>query len=102
MSAFLSNLIALSWNDGQYEVVAQTIAQIDSLALQDDGILHNVSKDSGYLDEAAIVQHADFVKYLLPDSNPWHKEAQEWYSTLPRETMFIIVHLAEWESGLGD
>ncbi len=102
MGAFHTYLVAISWSAGQYEVVAQTIAQIDSDAIRQAGLLHDVSEDVGYVDEAAIVQKADFVKYLLPESNPWHKEAQQWYSALPRETMFILVHRAEWESGLGD
>ena len=100
--AFETNLIALSWHAGNYAVVAQTIAQIDTAAIKSDGFLNDVSEDIGYVDEAAILQKGDFAKYLLPESNPWHKAAVDWYASLPREVMFIIVHYAEWESGLSD
>lgn len=102
MAAFETNLVAISWSAGQYAVVAQTIAQIDGGAMRQDGLFHDVSEDVGYIDEAAIIQKTDFAKYLLPDSNPWHEEAQQWYLALPREVMFILIHRAEWEGGLGD
>lgn len=100
--AFETHLVAISWSAGTYAVVSQTIAHVDTQLLTQDGLLHNVSEDSGYLDEAAIIQRADFAKYLLPPSNPWHKAAADWLAALPREVMFVLVHRAEWESGLGE
>lgn len=100
--AIETKLVALSWHDGRYEVVAQVTAQVDTNAMMNDGLFHDVSEDSGYLDEAAIVQKKDFARYLLPESNPWHKAATLWYASLPTETMFIVVHRAEWDSGRND
>lgn len=56
----------------------------------------------GYVDRVAVLSKIDFQKYLLPTSNPRHREATEWYAALPNEIAFVIVHLAEWESGIPD
>lgn len=98
---FDTNLIALSWQLGQYEVVAQINTHcplVDTAAIENDGLFNDVSENAGYVDKAAILQMNDFAKYLLPESNTWHKPAVEWYASLPKGTMFIIVHKAEWES----
>ena len=100
--AFDTHLVAISWRHGQYSVVSQTIAHVDTDALRKAGLLHDVSEGVGYMDEAAIVQKDDFVKFLLPETNPWHKAAADWRASLPPETAFIVIHRAEWESGLGD
>ena len=100
--AFETNLIAISWKQGQYVVVSQTIAHVDTDSLRRGGLLHDVSDDVGYMDEAAIIQKNDLGKFLLPETNPWHKAAADWFVALPAETTFIVVHRAEWESGLDD
>lgn len=100
--AFETNLIALSWRDGRYAVISHLIAHINTELLRNEGRLHNVSGGTGYVDEATILSRAQFERYLLPESLPWSRSVQEWYSTLPNEVAFIIVHRAEWESGMGD
>lgn len=102
MAAFETNLVAINWHEGAYSVVSQIIAHVDSRALECDGLLHDASSDVGYIDKAAVVQRLQFEKYLLSEANPWHKAAREWYDALPGWVMFILVHQAEWESGLGD
>lgn len=99
MAAFDTNLVAISWRGGQYGVVSQTMAHVNSSALRDAKLLHNVSEDAGYLDEAAIVQKADFRKFLIPEASC--RAALDWFCSLPSEVMFIVVHRAEWDSGLG-
>lgn len=100
--AFETHLIAISWAGGKYEVASQIQAQIDITAINEDKLFNNVSADAGYFDEAAILQKDDFAKYLLPQTNPWHIEAVKWYAALPKQVNFIMVHRAEWESGLND
>ena len=102
MPAIEHHLVAISWREGRYSVVSQTLAHVDSTALRKDGWLHDVSSDVGYRDEAAILEKGAFERYLLPNDNPWHKNAKLWFSSLPREATFVMVHLAEWESGLSD
>jgi hypothetical protein len=102
MGAFETNLVAISWHQSRYAVVSQTIAHIDTGAMKRDGLFNDVSEDAGYIDEAAILQKSAIEKYFLPDSNAWHEAAKLWYASLPRDTMFILVHRAEWESGLSD
>jgi hypothetical protein len=98
--AFHTYLVAISLDSGRYAVASQTLAHINSSTLRDAGLLHDVSESAGYLDEAAIIQKADFRKFLLPEAS--YKAAIEWFSSLPAEVMFIVVHRAEWESGLGE
>lgn len=100
--AFDTHLVAISWRLGAYAVVAQTMANVNIDALREAGYLHDVSENASYLDEAAIIRKDDFAKFLLPSTNQWGKAAAEWCETLPPETAFIVIHRAEWESGLGD
>jgi len=102
VSAFETNLVAIRLQGGTYGVASQTIAHVDSDALRRDGLLHDVSSDGGYIDEGAVVERDAFSNYLLPESNPWHGAAKTWYRDLPQHVVFILVHRAEWESGLGD
>jgi hypothetical protein len=97
--AIASNLLAIAWHGGRYAVASQITAKINTSSLRDAGVLHDVSQDSYYLDEAAIVQKAQFRKFLTPETD--YPAATAWWSSLPAEVMFIVVHLEEWESGLG-
>jgi hypothetical protein len=59
---------------------------------------NDVSQNAGYVDQAAILSKTDFAKCLVPGS--WCEAAATWYASLPSEATFVIVHVAEWESGL--
>jgi hypothetical protein len=100
MSAFETNLIAIAWRNGEYDVVAQTDAPIDVSALDRDGKIHDVSENTSYVDEAAIIQVGRFAQYLFPESDPRRNEAEHWLRSLPESVMFIVVHRAQYESGL--
>lgn len=102
MAAFETNLVAITWQEGRYAVASQIIAYVDLQALEEAGLLHDASYDAGYVDKAAVVQRLEFEKYLLPESSPSHKAARDWCATLPQWVMFILIHQAEWESGVGD
>jgi hypothetical protein len=94
--AFETHLIALTCSSGTYGVASQTTGRIDTLKLQQAGRLADVSEPrSGYHDPAAILSREEFAQ-LLP-AQPGDKTAQ-WFSDLPREVRFVIVHVAEWES----
>lgn len=99
---FDTNLVALSWRRGEYVVAAHVIADIDTARIAAAGRFADVSEDVGYIDRVAVLSKVDFQQYLLPSSNPRHKEAADWYAALPNEIAFVIVHLAEWESGIPD
>ena len=100
MSAFETNLIAIAWRNGRYDVIAQTDAPIDVAALERDGKIHDVSENTSYIDEAAIIQVGKLGQYLLPESDPRRTEAEDWLRALPDSVMFIVVHRAQYESGL--
>ena len=100
--AFETHIIALSWRNGNYAVVAQTTVPVNTETLEKDGLFNNVSENTSFIDEAAILHKNDFRKYLLPESDLFYETALEWYTSLPKETVFIIVHRAEWESCLAD
>ena len=97
--AFDINLVAISWRADIYTVVSQVNAAVDTGALKRDGLLHDVSHNAGYIDEAALIAKSDLAKYFLPPESPWARQAQDWHASLPAEATFILVHLFEWESG---
>jgi hypothetical protein len=99
--AFETNLVAVRWLKGHYDVVSDITASIDIEALKSKQQLVDVSSDLSYSDYATIVSLAEFEKYLLPETVHWGSTACEWYTSLPDNIKFIIVHEAEWESGLG-
>jgi hypothetical protein len=93
--ALETHLVAISWAAGHYQVVADFNGDIDLAALIADGCLHDVSDPaSGYLDRAAVVARQDFSKYVK------NTETATWWSSLPASVFFILIHQAEWESGL--
>jgi hypothetical protein len=96
--AFATHLIALSWHMGRYAVVGQITADVDTTTIAKSGYFNDVSENAGYVDRAAILSKTDFAKYLLP--GPGNIATAGWYASLPSETTFLIVHVAEWESGL--
>ena len=98
--AFEINLVAISWRADTYTVVSQVTAPVDIGAIKREGLMHDVSHNAGYIDEAAVIAKSDFAKYFLQPSSDWARQAQDWYSSLPEEATFVLVHLYEWESGL--
>ena len=100
--AFETNLIAIRQVDGRFDVASDTIAHVDLEALRKKSRIADVSDNTGYVDRAAILSFEEFPKYFLPESNPWHKAARDWYASLPKYVRFIVVNESEWESGLSD
>ena len=72
MGAFETNLVAISWDHGKYAVISQTVAHVDSAALERDGLLHDVSEGVGYVDEAKGRFHSFSRRaaYVLPVALP--------------------------------
>jgi len=96
--AFATHLVAIRWYLGNYDVVSQIIADIQFGPLRHENRISNVSENAGYVDEAAVLSHLEFPKYLFPGESA----ARVWYEALPDHVSLIMVHNAEWESGLGD
>ena len=99
--AYETNLVAIRWLEGKYDVVSSVTAEIDIDALRGKQELVDVSSDLSYSDYATVVSFTEFPKYLLPESIPWSSEARDWYASLSDKVRFILVNEAEWESGLG-
>jgi len=99
--AFDTNLVALRWLKGKYDVVSSIPAEINIDDLQRNQRLNDVSSDLSFADFATILSYTEFEKYLLPESVSWSIEARKWYASIPNDATFIMVHRAEWESGLG-
>lgn len=100
--AFETNLVAVSWTHGSYAVVSHIIADVDTELLRKDGRLHDVTENVAYVDEVAVISKPELPKYFLSETSPWSHRARDWYAALPKETMFVLVHRAEWESGMND
>jgi hypothetical protein len=94
---FDTHLIAISWSFGKYSVSSQTSGIVNEQKLKQSGRLSDVSEpNSGYRDFAAILSREEFLDFGADSST------SKWFGDLPTEVHFILVHLAEWESGLGD
>ena len=101
MTAFDRTLVAISLAGGRYIVSSQVDADLDSTALERDGLLHDVSENSSYIDKAAILQRKDVPKYFLPESDHRRNGAVAWFSALPEDVFLVVYHMAQFESGLG-
>lgn len=101
MTAFDHTLVAISLVGGRYTVSSQIDAALDPTALERDGLLHDVSEKSSYIDKAAILQKKDVPKYFLPEPSHRRSRAVVWFNDLPKEVFLAVCHMAQFESGLG-
>lgn len=99
MTAFDSRLVAISLRHARYSVHSQIYGGLNEDALRRDGLIHDVSENSSYIDEAAILQRLDVPKYFFDNMDP---ETLAWFDALPEDVFFVIYHIAQFESGLGD
>jgi hypothetical protein len=102
--AFETSLVAILQVEGKFKVHSQLTGTLRVPAMKESGLFHfhDVSDDTGYYDEAAIIAKNQLPDYFL-DSPPYQAEpVRNWFKELPKEVAFIIVHRAEWESGLPD
>src|SRR5580658_2787593 len=86
--AFETHLVAIRWYLGNYDVVSQTIADIQFGPLRQENRISDVSENPGYVDEAAVLSHLEFPKFLLPGESA----ARVWYEALPQHVSFILIH----------
>lgn len=100
--AFETALIAIRQLEGRVDIAGDTIAHVDLEALRKENRLADVSDSTGYVDRAAVLSYEEFPRFFLPESNPWSKQAREWYAQLPKHVRLIVVNESEWESGLGE
>jgi hypothetical protein len=106
MAATYTVLIAVRWNryvpasgKANYEVASEIEAEIDLSKLKADGLLHKANENSFYVDKAAVIAKRDLPKYFIIDGRK-KSEAEKWYSKLDDYVMFILVHEAEFETGM--
>jgi hypothetical protein len=102
MTAFDRTLVGIAWHHAEYAVVGKLIAGLDDAALERDGLLHDVSENSSYIDEAAILHKTQVPKYLKAPPARDHEDVVNWLERLPAETTFVLYHRAQFESGFGD
>jgi hypothetical protein len=101
--AFETHLLATKWEAGEYTVVSHYIGWVDIGKLETSGRLADVSdRVTGYIDRAAIVSWHEFPSFLRQTEHWQDQRTLEWYTGLPKRVKFIMIHYAEWESGLGD
>ena len=99
--AYKTSLVAISWHQGEYEVVDQTSDGNISLdKLKKKGIVHDVSDDLGYIDAGAIIRKCDFPKYYVASNDPYYDVTKTWFKKLPKQTEFIFAHFAEYGDNL--
>ena len=100
--AWETNLIALSKKQGEYSIASAIIGNIDIDKLYNEKRLFDVTNEMTYRDEACVLSRREFPNYLKLEKYKGDERVRLWIESLPREVRFIIVHRAEWESGLGD
>ena len=106
MTATYTTLIAIKWNrDGVgdkgtvYEVISEIETGINTRLLKEDGLLHKASENHFYWDNAAVIAKNDFPKYFIENGKK-KSDAEKWFNKLDDYVMFIVVHEAEYETGL--
>lgn len=106
MAATYTTLIALKWHRGgvsasgnNYEVVSEIEADINLRLLKEDGLLHKAAENSFYSDNAAVISKTDFPKYLIKDGKK-KSDAEKWLLKLDSYVLYIVVHEAEYETGM--
>jgi hypothetical protein len=100
--AWETHLIALSKEYGKYSVVSSITGHIDINKLYGEKRLFDVTNEMTYRDEACVLSRREFPNYLKQEKYKGDERVRLWFESLPREVQFVIVHEAEWESGLGD
>lgn len=100
--AWETHLIALRKEYGKYSVVSSIAGHIDLNKLYEEKRLFDVTNEMTYRDEACVLSRREFPNYLKPEKYKGDERVRLWFEGLPREVQFVIVHEAEWESGLGD
>jgi hypothetical protein len=101
--AFKTNLIALKWFNGTYSVHSFITGHIQVGKLEQEKRLFDVTNEMTYMDEACVLSRREFPEYLLKEENfSGAENTRVWFQRLPSDVQFIMVHVAEWESGLGD
>ena len=98
--AFSTCLIAIVQRAGVFSVHSQVEGRIDIPALERFAALRNVSPNSSYYDRATVLTRAELQQFLLSPTEPGTLTVHEWYKSLHQDIDFVLVHVAEWESGL--
>jgi hypothetical protein len=100
--AFETHLIALKWVRGTYSVESFITGRINLTKLNQEKRLFDVTNNISYLDEACILPRREFPDYLMQEKFQGDEITRVWFEKLAPDVQFIVVHVAEWESGLGD
>jgi hypothetical protein len=100
--AWETHLVALRKEYGKYSVESSITGNIDINKLYNEKRLFDVTNEMTYKDEACVLSRREFPNYLKLEKYDGDERVRLWFESFSREVHFIIVHEAEWESGLGD
>ena len=98
--ALETHIIALNWVRGEYSVASSIIGYIDLDKLYKEKRLFDVTNEMTYMDEACGLSRREFPNYLREENFTGAERVRLWFESLPRDVQFLIVHVAEWESGM--
>lgn len=91
---FDTRLVAIRRSFGEYSVYSKFDGNVDQGKFRHSARVANLSPNTGYRDFAGI-----FSRQEIPGFGPDEKTSA-WLTSLPEDIDFIMVVLAEWESGL--
>lgn len=97
--AFQYSAVAVRWSGGRHEVVAERVigTGIDWAGIEKEFPLYDVSDNvTGYVDRATLLPVHRFREFIQSPA------VVEWLEGEAGEATFILLHVAEWESGMGD
>lgn len=98
--AFETHIIALNWVRGEYSVASSIIGHIDLDKLYKEKRLFDVTNEMTYVDEACVLSRREFPNYLREENFTGAERVRLWFESLSRDVQFLVVHVAEWESGM--
>lgn len=98
--AFETHIIALNWVRGDYSVASSIIGYIDLGKLYKEKRLFDVTNEMTYMDEACVISRRDFPNYFCEEDFEGAVRVRLWFESLSSDVQFLIVHVAEWESGM--
>lgn len=102
MAGRQDRLVAITMTGPRYLVAGTLRASLDCAALVRDGLLHGVTDDPEFADEAAILHRAQVANYLLPAPEPGRGAVEDWLSALPKEVRLVLYHRVAFKEGLTD
>ena len=91
---FDARLVAIRRSFGEYSVYAKLDGGVDQGKFRQSARVANIAPNSGFRDFAGVFSRQEILEFG-PD-----EQTSSWLANLPEDIDFIMVVLAEWESGM--